>query len=345
MGNKHTTSTKAHTRRPTKHHGITNVLVFDKEHTSGTEPQELATEQIKQILYIRDVLHALTYTGKLITVPHQEYPFDYEVIQHIEPLGIMQMHVVLKDKIYACHTTTSMVYTGSTLRIYGGGFHSFIRTDTGFKCFGQNNFFQLGLGHQVRQKMYKDVHALNKLPIKTLYLGGWHSYAKLQDGTFLGWGYNSDGRLGDKGSAHAKKITTLDHHKLGIYKLACGGWHTVGLTRSGEVYYWGSRYDNKHDSMWNTPVKLAMSESIARVFTSTYASLNIFQAIDGSIFVFGTTEVIVDGNHEIPIRLGEHRSTVVQAHIYSKIALVVVNRTIFTVKNIVQFSDVTVKYG
>jgi alpha-tubulin suppressor-like RCC1 family protein len=29
------------------------------------------------------------------------------------------------------------------------------------------------------------------MDVEEIYLGGWHSYAKLTDGTFYGWGYNT----------------------------------------------------------------------------------------------------------------------------------------------------------
>jgi hypothetical protein len=48
---------------------------------------------------------------------------------------------------------------------------------------------------------------------------------------------NQDGRLGNGGTTNIETPTPLNHHKLGIYTLTCGGWHTIGLTHGGQASF------------------------------------------------------------------------------------------------------------
>ena len=58
---------------------------------------------------------------------------------------------------------------------------------------GSNMFNQYGfdVGQRSDNDPYVVVPTLNELPIEELCIGGWHNYAKLTDGTFVGWGYNT----------------------------------------------------------------------------------------------------------------------------------------------------------
>jgi alpha-tubulin suppressor-like RCC1 family protein len=120
---------------------------------------------------------------------------------------------------------------------------------------------------------------------------------------------------------HAYRPILLDHHKLGIYTLACGGWHTLGLTTNGNVYVWGANTDNNLGVEGvvkiTTPYLLLEGKNIINMFTGRSYS-NYVQSKDGTMYVWGknsnfqffgnehaeiiTTPMIYEELRDLPIR-------------------------------------------
>lgn len=68
--------------------------------------------------------------------------------------------------------------------------------------------------------------------------GNWHSLAIKEDGTVWGWGWNSEGAIGD-GTNSPKQLPVKISSLIGIKSLAAGFNHTVALTNAGSVLTWG----------------------------------------------------------------------------------------------------------
>jgi alpha-tubulin suppressor-like RCC1 family protein len=118
---------------------------------------------------------------------------DREVLYAV-PQGNTKLYFILKDSVvfksaYSWNTVT--IFEGEVSEVIAGEAHAFLKTSEGlYYATGANNYTQYAMVHAQTDEETTLLTTLNKLPIKQVYCGGWHCYAKLTDGTFLGWGYN-----------------------------------------------------------------------------------------------------------------------------------------------------------
>jgi alpha-tubulin suppressor-like RCC1 family protein len=100
--------------------------------------------------------------------------------------------------------------------------------------------YQFGFGHkQLRSDSFIGHSNIDNLDIVTLYVGGWHNFAKTKNEQFYGWGYDM-GRLGTGTSnGHCQMPTLLPFEKYNFSKLIPGWWHSMGLSHNGDLYAWG----------------------------------------------------------------------------------------------------------
>jgi len=68
--------------------------------------------------------------------------------------------------------------------------------------------------------------------------GGFHSCARLTDGTVRCWGLNEDGQLGN-GSTTSSLVPTQVAGLSGVQTVAAAGYHTCALLQTGAVRCWG----------------------------------------------------------------------------------------------------------
>ena len=82
-------------------------------------------------------------------------------------------------------------------------------------------------------------------------------------GQSWGWGYNSDGQLGDGGKdgrAAAVSLVALDDIKL--KQVSTGVSHALALTETGQVYSWGKNGSGQlgNDSYTSTQTPIPLKE-------------------------------------------------------------------------------------
>jgi alpha-tubulin suppressor-like RCC1 family protein len=94
---------------------------------------------------------------------------------------------------------------------------------------------------------------------------------------------------------------------LGITTLSAGGWHTLGLTKSGkvifyfdllsfQVYVWGLRVQGNLGQGGQggghipTPTVITGLEHVivSKLFTGSYSANNLVQTIDGACYIWGS---------------------------------------------------------
>jgi alpha-tubulin suppressor-like RCC1 family protein len=135
--------------------------------------------------------------------------------------------------------------------IAGGGYHTcLVMTDQSMRCFGENNWGQLGNGGFVNASTPVAVSGL------TTAVGAGagieHSCALLADGTVRCWGTNFVGQLGDGtiggGSAVPKTVLNLS----GVVGLASGGFHNCVVLSDRTVQCWGRNQDGQLGNGNNT---------------------------------------------------------------------------------------------
>eukprot|EP01125_Pyxidicula_operculata_P018026 TRINITY_DN637_c2_g1_i3.p1 TRINITY_DN637_c2_g1~~TRINITY_DN637_c2_g1_i3.p1 ORF type:complete len:401 (-),score=46.61 TRINITY_DN637_c2_g1_i3:37-1239(-) len=120
---------------------------------------------------------------------------------------------------------------------------------------GSNKFGQLGHGDIIDSSSPFLVN-YNFDKIKTISCGSFHSFALQENGKLFGWGANALGQLGDGTN---RNVNTPKHipvpsndgeesEKCQYLEIACGGSHSLVLTKDGEMYSWGY---NKHGQLGN----------------------------------------------------------------------------------------------
>jgi alpha-tubulin suppressor-like RCC1 family protein len=161
-------------------------------------------------------------------------------------------------------------------RIAAGGDHTCaILMNGALRCWGLNNFGQLGRGDVANIGDNETVFSAGNVDlgagviVKDLALGGAHTCALLTTGTVRCWGRNSEGQLGYGHNSHVgdnELINNLPNVSLTgtVRKLAAGEFHTCALTFAGALRCWGRGNEGQlgqsfggADALWgNAPNEL-----------------------------------------------------------------------------------------
>lgn len=126
-----------------------------------------------------------------------------------------------------------------------GDYHTVAVLDDGrVMAWGDGQYGQLGLGDAKSRSQPTLIPGLER--VKAIACGSGHTVALLEDGTMKAWGLNANGQLG-VGDTKNRNVPTVVPKipSRGVEGIACGGFHTLVLTRDG-VAGWGS---NKHGEL------------------------------------------------------------------------------------------------
>ena len=139
-----------------------------------------------------------------------------------------------------------------------GGDHTCALTQSGaVKCWGRNDFGQLGDGTHNPKNTPVDVPSLSS-GVTAIVAGEYHTCVLTQSGAVKCWGRNNYGQLGD--GTHNRSNTPVGVSDLssGITTIAAGANHTCALTQGGAVKCWGRntalQLGNGTYNRSNTPV-------------------------------------------------------------------------------------------
>ena len=146
-------------------------------------------------------------------------------------------------------TPVDVVGLSSGVQAIAAGYgHTCALLDSGgMKCWGRNDYGQLGNGISgigEHETTPVDVVGLSS-GVQAIAADGYHTCALLDSGGMKCWGYNFYGQLGDE--TLVDKTTPVDVSGLssGVEDIAAGYYHTCAALTSGGVICWGSNSNGK----------------------------------------------------------------------------------------------------
>jgi alpha-tubulin suppressor-like RCC1 family protein len=170
--------------------------------------------------------------------------------------------------------------------------------------------------------------ALNCLQVDALAAGFRHVVSLKADGTVWGWGYNSNGQLGD-GSTADRGSPVRAGTLSGVTKVAAGWYHSLALKSDGTVWAWGANpYGQLGDGTNNqrtSPVQVSGLTGVVAIAAGFGHSLAVKS--DGTVWAWGYNGdgQLGDGtttSRNIPaLATGVAGATAVAAGIYHSLAL------------------------
>ncbi|XP_058798265.1 probable E3 ubiquitin-protein ligase HERC4 [Phymastichus coffea] len=190
-------------------------------------------------------------------------------------------------------------------------------------CWGNNADGQLGLGTPLTiVQMPTLVKALGTSVIVQIACGQNHTLALTNNGELYTWGSNSDGQLGlgqdIKMETKPKLISSL--FGIPIAFIACGGYHSIIVTKSGAVYGWGKntfgQLGMNDMSDRYIPCLLKTLRNTKVKYVSCGEEFSVFMTMDGGVFtcgagMYGQLGHGVNGNEILPRQIIELMGSVV----------------------------------
>jgi len=137
--------------------------------------------------------------------------------------------------------------------IAAGAIHTCVLTsDGGVKCWGSNDYGQLGDGTTITRTTPVDVSGLTK-GVRAIAVGDWHTCVLTSSGGVKCWGSNGDGQLGDGSTINHSTPVDVSGLTDGVKSIVAGAVYTCALTSSGGVKCWGwkNTYAEGGDAMSN----------------------------------------------------------------------------------------------
>lgn len=158
--------------------------------------------------------------------------------------------------------------------IAGESHNCALTTSGGLKCWGLNNFGQLGDGTVDTSMTPAEVSGLSA-GVSDVSAGGWFTCAVTAAGAVKCWGFNSQGQLGDGTYAAKRTPTNVAGLTTGAAQVSVGYEHACAVTAAGAVKCWGNngygRLGDGTNTSSATPVAaLGLASGVSGIASGLY---------------------------------------------------------------------------
>ncbi|HEY3546111.1 MAG TPA: hypothetical protein VGK17_08460 [Propionicimonas sp.] len=141
----------------------------------------------------------------------------------------------------------------------GSYFSCALTTKGAVKCWGSNNYGQLGDNTTTNSTTPVAVYGLNK-GVKAISAGNFFACALTTKGAVKCWGANTYGQLGNGTTTGSAKPVAVSGLGKGIKALGSGGYHACALTTKGAPKCWG--YNGEGELGDNTKLNSAVPVAV-----------------------------------------------------------------------------------
>lgn len=166
--------------------------------------------------------------------------------------------------------------------------------DGSVRCWGYNNYGQLGDGSTASRSSPVAVVGLAGLTVTALAVGESHSCAVISDGSLRCWGWNAWGQLGDGGTASQNFPVLVALPGLTVTAVAAGYGHSCALLNNGGLRCWGMNHAGQLGDGSNShslaPVVVSGLSGLTATSLATRASHTCAAFSDGSARCWGRND-------------------------------------------------------
>ncbi|XP_024937570.1 probable E3 ubiquitin-protein ligase HERC4 isoform X3 [Cephus cinctus] len=180
-------------------------------------------------------------------------------------------------------------------RVACGASHTLVVNEWGqVFSWGLNSDGQLGLNtHTLNERVPRMVKTLGTNVVIQIACGLKHTLALTNNGELYAWGSNSEGQLGfgpeTKKEVKPKLIASLK--VIPIAYIACGGYHSIAVTKSAAVFGWGRNTFGQlglNDTDERTvPCQLRTLRNAKVRYVACGEDFTVFMTMDGGVFTSG----------------------------------------------------------